>query len=371
MNSVNINTPEEYLIHLVGCGIKKIKPQENINRFDWSQLLSMSKFHGVANIVCYSIEKLDKKPPEDLMNKWKEIKNVEILKDIKQRVEIENINEMFEKNKIRAMILKGAITKYFYPQTDMRVMSDIDIQIDEENADKVKNLMTELGYVCSEYESSHHDTYNKPYVSIEIHRSMMPYTEKKLQKYYQDVFKKSVNYENYKYIYKMNMEEYYIFFIAHFYKHYYSGGSGIRYIADTYFINQHDIDYKYVKKVLCELGMYEFERDIYKLSQIWFEGLQSNTHFDDMTRYIMSSGAYGTMQNKINNDMKRNGKMGLIIRSIFVPYMSMCGKYPVLRKMPFLLPVMWIYRVFYLIFTRNRGIGYITKALFKEKDRSI
>ena len=210
-----------------------------------------------------------------------------------------------------------------------------------------------------------------PPISIEIHRGIVPDNQKVFTEYYQDVFEKAVKYEEYKYIYKMNMEEYYIFFIAHFYKHYYSGGSGIRYIADEYFINQHDIDREYVKKAMRQLGIYEFERDIYRLSNIWFEGLKSNACFDQMTRYIMSSGTYGTIINKINNDIERDGKFKLIIHSVFVPYTGMCVKYPVLKKLPFLLPVLWIYRAFNFVFTGNLEIKYMIKALFKGKGQSM
>ena len=40
---------------------------------------------------------------------------------------------------------------------------------------------------------------------------------------------------------------------------------------------------------------------------------------------------------------------------IFLPYKGMCAKYPILKKMPFLLPFMWIIRIFtVLLFKRKR-----------------
>ena len=67
--------------------------------------------------------------------------------------------------------------------------------------------------------------------------------------------------------------------------------------------------------------------------------------------YIFSGGVYGTFQNKMTV-MKSNDKSTVkyLLKRLFMPYKSMVIIYPILKKLPFLLPFCWIARFFKMLF---------------------
>ena len=54
-----------------------------------------------------------------------------------------------------------------------------------------------------------------------------------------------------------------------------------------------------------------------------------------------------------------------------MPYSSMCVKYPFLKKMPFLLPVMWVVRWFDAVFNKRDNIKRQHERLNKIDDKTV
>ena len=79
-----------------------------------------------------------------------------------------------------------------------------------------------------------------------------------------------------------------------------------------------------------------------------------------MTLFILNSGTFGTVKNKMSassiRDSKKLEDAGKFryLRFAFPPYRKMKGIFPVLEKLPFLLPVFWVYRVIrFVLFRRS------------------
>ena len=84
------------------------------------------------------------------------------------------------------------------------------------------------------------------------------------------------------------------------------------------------------------------------------------------TDFIFESGAYGSKESrmiadgvktaKTTNRSAKASRFKRIADMIFLPYGGMCIKYPVVKKVPILLPVFWVVRwVNVLLFKRSNS----------------
>lgn len=363
-------TTDKYVIHLVKCALKNEQPKEKPENLSWDEIFRLADRHMTANIIWYSVSKLTDKPDSELWKKWTEIKNKAVVKDITQRNEYKKIIETFDKEQIRCMPVKGIFLKKMYPKSDFRTMSDIDILIDTENADKAGNIMLALGYTCESKEKSHHDVYFKaPVMNIEIHRQLFSdISANNLSQYYKDVFIKAEKTDGFKFAYKMTDEEFYIYTLAHFYKHYSNGGSGIRSVMDVYVMNNsiyEKLNKKSLNGKLKKLQLLNFRNEMTALSEMWFGSSKETPELKKISEYIIGSGTYGTMLNNVNNQIKKKGKAGYFIYCTFPPLYLMKNNYPILKKVPLLLPVLWIWRLITSLITKRNIVMFKLRAVFQ------
>ncbi len=363
-------TADKYVIHLIKCALKNEQPDEKPANLSWNEIFRLGDKHMISNMVWYSVNKLKDKPQADFWIKWTEIKNKSLVKDITQRSEFDKITAAFEKEQVRCMPVKGLFLKKLYPQSDFRTMSDIDILTDIENAQKAGNIMRSLGYACKSIGTAHHDVYFKsPVMNIEIHKQLFSdITFKNLSEYYNDVFTNAEKISGYEFVYKMMDEEFYIYVLAHFYKHYSRGGSGIRSVMDIYVLNhniyekldKHSLDHK-----LDLLKLLNFRNQITDLSEVWFGEKEETPETAKLSGYVLNSGTYGTMSNLINSQVKARGRTGYFLYSAFLPLYLMKNNYPILNKAPFLLPLFWIWRLISALITKRNVVMLKLRAVFK------
>ena len=99
---------------------------------------------------------------------------------------------------------------------------------------------------------------------------------------------------------------------------------------------------------------------------MWFDGKEDSEMSDFMTDRIFGSGAYGTRENHLLSDglktsktiTKEQVKRAKMLKLIFPSAKVLSAKYTVLKKMPFLLPFIWVYR-------------WIAAVLFKRKNIKV
>lgn len=344
-----INTNDRYLIHLLYSVLHGERPKEKPENVSFNGVYSLAMFHKVANMAFYAIEQLDTKPESELMNQWRETRDKAIVQDIIQRKEKTALCELFSKNKIRCLPLKGCHMKQLYPRPDMRMMCDIDILIDVCNAKLVRKLMTENGYKCENFNAGNHDTYHKlPIMNVEIHRQLIIKKYTKLKNHYDNILDRCIPDEQGGYVLSLPPEEFYTYELVHLYKHFIDGGSGIRSIMDIYLMEQKlkcSLDKDKLDEILNKLELSSFYKEVCELASVWFGDISESELKNKYDEYIISSGAYGTLEHNINNGIDECGKTKFFIKRIFVDYRSMTGLFPILRVLPILLPLCWVWRL--------------------------
>ncbi|MGN1481629.1 nucleotidyltransferase domain-containing protein [Porcipelethomonas sp.] len=350
----------KYLIYLTKCAINDIQPDDKPDTVDFNNLFEIAKFHKIANTVFYSIDKLREKPEKELYSKWKYIRDELIAKDIIQHAEFDKICTAMAENKINILPLKGIELKNLYPASNMRFMSDLDILINKENAHQVHDIMKSLGYSCDNFLKGNHDVYfKKPYMNVEIHRELVSPVYSQFYNYFKNGWDKA--YEQKPYIYEYSVDDSFIFLVSHAAKHFLKSGTGIRTVMDIYIYmkaNKDLMDMDYITGEFKKIGIEEIFQNFLCLSEKWFgSGAKCDEKFE---KSVLSSGIYGTIEQQINNSIKENGERFYILKRTFPSYTMMADQFPVLRKLPFLLPFLWIWRLIYSVVMKG---GKVRKEL--------
>lgn len=291
--------------------------------------------------------------------------------------EYKKITSEFESSQIWYMPLKGHILKEYYPGFAMREMSDVDILYDSSHAEDSKKIMENLGYEVKSFGDKNDDDYiKKPVSNFELHRYLFKKVEqKRFYEYYKDAKDRLlVKDDDNLYGYHFKSEDFYIYMIAHEHKHFNYSGTGLRSLLDTYlFLKNNKLDMDYVSQETDKLGISDFEQKNRALATNLFNGAELSNEEQAMLEYIISSGTFGTFDNKVGNEVKKTGgKVKYILRRLFGPISKkdpyniyFRKRYSTFYKYPVLLPFLPIYRVFDSIKNRPENIKKEIKAINK------
>ena len=282
--------------------------------------------------------------------------------------EYKKITSEFESSQIWYMPLKGHILKEYYPGFAMREMSDVDILYDSSHAEDSKKIMENLGYEVKSFGDKNDDDYiKKPVSNFELHRYLFKKVEqKRFYEYYKDAKDRLlVKDDDNLYGYHFKPEDFYIYMIAHEHKHFNYSGTGLRSLLDTYlFLKNNKLDMDYVSQETDKLGISDFEQKNRALATDLFNGAELSNEEQAVLEYIISSGTFGTFDNKVGNEVKKTGGKGnYILRRLFGPISKkdpynvyFRKRYSTFYKYPVLLPFLPIYRVFDSIKNRPENI---------------
>lgn len=352
---------------------------------DWNYIYKLCKFHRIDNIIGYlSNEQINM--PEDIYKQFKLAMQKGKVREVNQCFELQIIQKKFEEYGIENIPLKGSILKYYYPSPDMRFLTDLDILFKDEKTELVKQILLEIDYQIYGL-GGHHDIYiKKPYMTIEMHRCCYCNNDA-LDALFDTIWQRCIKVDNSEYAYEMTIDDFYLFMVGHTAKHFKYGGIGIRMLLD-FMVFKDKLESKcnrsYIELNLKNAGLLTFEK---KIKELIKNCLDDNYQFenDDLINCIINSGAYGTIQNNLNNQILKDGnKTNRIIRNRvemlyeigFPSLKNMKMKYTYLNKFPFLLPVAWIHRaVVKFIFEQSEFIRIIKKPFnrkgMQEADRVL
>lgn len=359
------------VVYLCRCAVNGTTPQtDQIDKLNLDHLFKTAQNHMLASMIGLVLKNMGISTTQ--------FKNAIALAQ-RQAVILNNdlkkIIDKLETAGIWYMPLKGAVLKSRYPKFAMREMCDHDVLFDASRSADVQSIMIDLGFQVKSYGESNDDDYFKPPVSsFEMHRQLFgDKHDKNLYEYYKDVKERLLKDEDNNYGYHFSPEDFYIFMIAHEYKHYYRGGTGLRSLLDTYVIlHTNDIDMDYVAAEMDKLGITAFEQKNRELSIALFNDELLTEEQEKMLDYIITSGTYGTLEHGVENKVARTSKFQYFTRRVFGPlskddpYREQFKKrYATFFNHPILLPALPFYRLFKALKTSPKRIKAEANALRK------
>ena len=334
---------KNYIIELLKCSITNTTPSIPDESLDWDVVFQCGKIHRILPVLFFSIQKL----PDEYKAKIDKLKHYELayksnlVDDSNRENEISIITKELSDNNVDYILLKGTVTKHFYPDTSMRMMSDIDILYRNKSAEDIKHLFDELRY--TQTKSTPKDAMylsSNQLVKVEMQQSLLDDGFTEWLRYLNDIWDRCVNKSENEYA--MTPEDFYIYHIIHMAKHFINGGVGLRHILDTWVIKKHynDLDQKYIKEILTELSLFKFNQQITNLCSYWFEDNnqvnKENTNL--LSEYIFANGAFGNIGQQSVNESATGRK-----RKVFPDKETMANYYgDVINNHPATIPFYWV-----------------------------
>ena len=372
MNKHDYKQNAYYLIYLIRCVLNnKIPAKEKLDKMDLSGVFDVAKSHSLTAIAAYALESAG-----IYQKDFEEEKAKAIRKNILLDFERANVISELEKAGIWYCPLKGCIIKDWYPEIGMREMADNDILCDENKMPQIRECMERLGFKTTSFGDSHQDKYQKPPVShFEMHSSLLePRHGDVLYNYYRKIKAKLIKDDDNEYGFHFSNEYFYIYFIAHEYKHFAVCGIGLRSVADTYIVLRHfddTLNWEYIKNELALLQISEFEQDNRELALKLFSGEELTADEKKLLDYHISSGTYGSVENRISNGISEGtssfGKAKYIINRLSLPEQTLKEFHPFFYKHKVLRPILYSRRLIHKAKYRNDSLKREVHQLFSTK----
>lgn len=348
MNEKNVKLFEYFrkvlLASVDGAALPK-KPDD----ISWQSVFGMAKHHSLLTAAYDALrETLKNEASPELIAYLEKQYSIEYARNLTQNAEFKVITELFTKEKIPFLPLKGFLMKALYPKPELRVMADMDIYIGEENAKKARDLLSDIGYTCEvdpDIVDLHDVMVKLPFINVELHRCVEVGSD--------FGFSSCEPKEENPYWYVMSEKDFFMSMIRHTRKHYIHGGCGVRAILDLYLYKKKNKEFFNAPDFASEFEddeLYEFYKTISDVSDKWFSNDTEITELSEFEIYTLSGGTYGSLENRISKKLDKQSKLSYVISRLFPPPRAIILRYRWVKKCVILLPIGYLVRLVQAIF---------------------
>lgn len=363
------------LLEITTCALKGEKYNKQLE--NEREMLIQAQENGLLPLLYTGIEEglLKEHNYKELSKRF--FSNVYLDKVQGELVEI--ISDIFNKNKIKHIFLKGTHLKKIYQETYLRPMGDIDVVILKKDSKKTRKILKKEGFLLLD-RGSEHDVYKYKNLIVEVHRYIYKVEKRNDSTIFLKPWDYTILVKDYEYRLNYTFEGLYLLY--HLKKHVFFSGIGLRSILDiTIFFNYYkeEINKDFFYKELKENNLDQFFQTILYLNKKAFEldSLFLNKDFNlkeedylEILNYVTKSGVHGKGKdfNIMAPRLVKKGKFKSFLRILFPNWKTMKEGYPWLRYLPFLLPVAYILRGFKFLFTKTKYTFKNLKNIKKADD---
>lgn len=356
-------------LYLIGCTLHGISPEGGIESA-LADLYTFCEFHSVAPMAAPALESVwTKTPPDDpdAARNFRQSLAASMRKNILMNAEREQILRFMDEIGCWYMPLKGSLLQYDYPQFGIRQMSDNDILIDPSRQEEVHEFMLRRGYTAVSYQTTVENNYHKaPLYNFELHTALFgAESDPKLGDYYADVKSRLVPEAGKQHGFRFAPEDFYIYMVAHAWKHAQRSGIGIRFLADIWvWLRKYgtEMDRDYVDGELEKLGAAAFDRDCRHLSARILDAPGIPQDLSEMEEALLDqfleSGTYGIEQRKVSNRLQRLQSSGgfvkfrYLLSRVFPSARELSLTHPKIMEQRWKVPLIWVLRLIRAVTTR-------------------
>ena len=352
----------------------------NLSPEQWQQLQELAIAHKVLPMMFEAVYQLPEFAglPEYGLLKRNVFQQV-MTQSMKTR-DFLTLSKHLEKSGATPLVVKGIICRNLYPQPDHRPSGDEDVLIPASQFSGCHSDMTAFGMQTgvnkeqleTEYEIPYHKNGSPLY--IELHKHLFPPESEAygdLNRFFEGVFDRAVTETIYGVpVRTMEYTDHLFYLICHAFKHFLHSGFGIRQVCDiVVYANSYGsrVNWKKLLENCREIRAEVFAAAIFRLGEnhlvfdrekACYPAIWSGIPVDEtaMLEDLLSGGVYGgaSESRKHSSNMtldalaaeKQGKKSGSGLRaSLFPPAKKLEGRYPYLKKHPYLLPAAWCHRI--------------------------
>lgn len=307
---------------------------------------ALARRYDLAHLVGQAASKLGLSESEPLA-KCKQAAMRAFMRYMQMNYSYEQICAALEEACIPFIPLKGSVLRDSYPEPWMRTSCDIDVLVHESDLGKAIGVLTEKFDYINKGRSYHDVSLFSPNgVHLELHFDTIEEgtANSDCRAVLSEVWECARPREGKQYQMDMSDEMFCFYHIAHMAKHLTAGGCGIRPFLDLWILN-HNVGHDRQRRetLLARGGILTFAKVAERLSEVWFSAGLPDVHTKQLADFILKGSL---SDNKAAMQQARAGKgLGYVIKNrLFMPYVFMKVRYPVLQKHKWLLPVYQIVR---------------------------
>lgn len=371
-----------------------VKWEQEIDTGEWLELFRMATAHHVLPMIfeavytCPAAEKAD--PRLFAQFKFQMIQQVTM--QAMKTAEFLSLYRHLAEAGIRPLVVKGIICRNLYPHPDYRISSDEDLLISPEQFRACHDSMLAWGMQLSEPEQDVDAVYEVPYgkkgspIYIELHKYLFPpdsdaYGD--MNRFFEAVQKNPQEERmDGTVVWTMSPTDHLFYLICHSFKHFLHSGFGIRQVCDIILyanIWGKQVNWQKVLENCREIHADLFTAALFRIGERYLVFSPEKACLPECWRTIsvdetmmlqdlLDSGVYGdsSMSRKHSSNMtleavaaqkqgKKAGNRSGVLKSVFPTAKQLEGRYPYLKKHPYLLPLAWGNRL--LNYTRETGNG--------------
>lgn len=357
----------QYLIKILSAAINNVQLKEPEQDLQWDRLYRLAVFHNVSNMAYYGLQKLEDmgKVPKEIMECFIKDKKKYSSFEATQHFEVRQVLQRFERCQLFCVPYNGYILKSIYRRPDMRYEPTTMLLVQPEERKTIHIFMEELGYSRVRSTERMVSYYKAPGIIIEMYSTLFEKNTEHYEYFLEVVNKKMIQEKDAYYQYTFSKEDYYIYLMTFLAHNYAKGCSGIGFVLDVwvYLKRYHaSMNQNYIQAELKKLNLDMFARYMEELADVWFGDGQifsESVFHNEMEQHILSCNISGNYNEETTHSEQGDNPESVLFiekeelevsntysqNKVFPPFDYMAETYPLLRKMPFLLPLFWIIRI--------------------------
>lgn len=310
-----------------------------------SELFSLAKYHDLVYALAVSLDKCKVSVGGEVGSKIEGERLLTLYRYENLRFTAKELSDALERGGIPHMLLKGALVRELYSDPMARTSCDVDVLVKPEDTERAIECLCE-GCKYKLESRNYHDfsLYTPGGVHVELHFELGEAIKNaaavygRVWEYAKPVYGKHFEY-------RMTGEYLLFHTIAHAAYDFTNGGFGIKAVTDVAMLSDFDSC-----DLLEEAGLSSFANAMHQLAGAWFFGENYSDTAQKMGDFILSSGVYGTHENKISaSKSPKPSRFGYLMGRIFLPYAQLKRLYPVIERHKILTPFCQVRRWFRLL----------------------
>lgn len=375
------------LVGLVSSIIRQDTLRVLYNRLDWERMFRLADYHRVANIVYLSV--LGK--GDALPDRWRErfFERYQEALLFGENCD-ESLREMLmwlDMREVSCTLLTSISVRELYKLPETAENTPVQILLDEENYHLAKGYLVDLGYETDQIYKGYGERMKRiSGISVILYHKL-PFRTSGYARNMQKLLEESYIREPYLNIRELPTESEFIFRMAKAVYGYVTDDLRLREVLDLQLFHQiwrNEINWEAVQKKLEDFQVDELAEKLLRIAYMWFGDKKDNYFADqpeDMTVYdvledrLLTQGAINqecdvqalklekAIQKEIEREKRGEGReifwekvwnsvkaFNKKLRWVFPDYHYMSSIYPVVEKIPILLPFFWGVRGIRLLF---------------------
>ena len=343
---------------------------EGLTAEDWKELFTLAEIHRVLPLVYQTVYAA----PElgDTAAVRSRVRRLVMLQTMKT-AEFLELYEKFRAEGIVPVVVKGMLCRRLYPQPDLRLSDDEDILIPPEQFEKAHRILTDFGmYTKDDFDLSGELDYYRTNSTlyVELHRSLFPPDSEAYgawNRFFDGLYERTVMIDG---VRSLCHTDHLMYLLCHAFKHFLHSGFGVRQVCDiVLYANAYgsEIDWERLYRNCCEIKGEVFTAALFQIGakhlgfdpeKACYPALWQKIETDEtaMLEDLLAGGIYGsaTMDRRHSSGITlsavtadRQGKKAKasLKSTLFPSAKSLEGRFPYLKKHPYLLPAAWVVRL--------------------------